>query len=145
LCARSFSGSIPESLSSLSSLQLFYLAANDLTGALPSLVNCSGLMYVELSNNHLTGGIPDSWLNLPMTLLDVSFNALSGAFPPALCASLMTCGAYGNPQLKCTDQSCSKCNIQGCNCDSYACTGPSDCAGGLCSTCSGDGPIRYCS
>ncbi|XP_060187153.1 receptor-like protein kinase BRI1-like 3 [Lycium barbarum] len=83
LSYNSLSGTIPESLGSMSFLQVLNLGHNDFTGTIPS--NFGGLKIVgvlDLSHNSLNGFIPPSLGGLSfLSDLDVSNNNLSGTIP----------------------------------------------------------------
>ncbi|KAF9207239.1 hypothetical protein BGZ59_011276 [Podila verticillata] len=59
-----------------------YLAGQGLSGTLPeSLGSLTGLRYLLLYYNNLSGPIPSSLTNLPLFILDLSHNRLSGSLP----------------------------------------------------------------
>ncbi|KAD5962005.1 hypothetical protein E3N88_13478 [Mikania micrantha] len=74
---------IPNSLSSLSSLQHLKISAANLSGFIPhQLANLSNLLRLDLSNNLLSGSIPVSFGDLTsLTHLDLSGNRLEGVIP----------------------------------------------------------------
>ena len=79
-------GPIPESLGSLSNLQVLNLGGNELTAPIPeALGRLSNLASLSLSNNELTGPIPEVLVNLSdLQLLNLGTNALTGPIPEAL-------------------------------------------------------------
>ncbi|KAK4355110.1 hypothetical protein RND71_024081 [Anisodus tanguticus] len=83
LSYNSLSGTIPESLGSMSFLQVLNLGHNNFTGTIP--FNFGGLKIVgvlDLSHNYLEGFIPPSLGGLSfLSDLDVSNNNLSGTIP----------------------------------------------------------------
>ncbi|EOA37434.1 hypothetical protein CARUB_v10011409mg, partial [Capsella rubella] len=83
----SFSGPIPDSISSLKHLISLTLSFSHFTGKIPfSLGNLSHLSILDLSWNHnLVGEIPSSIGNLKqLTIFDVSVNKLSGNLPASI-------------------------------------------------------------
>lgn len=82
----SISGVIPDSLGSLSSLNVLFLSGNNLTSRVPSSLGfLSSLSILDLSGNLFSGSIPESFSNLGnLTNLDLSNNYLSGSIPPEL-------------------------------------------------------------
>ena len=58
-------GTIPESLGSLSRLAALFLSANELNGTLPAVLgNATFLQYVQLNDNDLSGTVPRSFQQL---------------------------------------------------------------------------------
>lgn len=80
------SGIIPPELGSLSNLMELLLAYNDLTGIIPpELGNLHNLISIWLSGNQLTGVIPPSLGNLSsLGYLGLNSNQLSGSIPSEL-------------------------------------------------------------
>ncbi|XVE92824.1 hypothetical protein REPUB_Repub01dG0135900 [Reevesia pubescens] len=80
LSANQFSGSIPDSLSSLTLLTDMSLNNNLLSGEIPDAFQAlSGLINLDLSNNNLSGQLPPSMENLSrLTTLRLQVNQLSG-------------------------------------------------------------------
>jgi hypothetical protein len=82
------SGSIPNSLSALTKLQVIWLQINQLSGSIPnSLSALSNLTWLYLNNNQLSGSIPNSLSALTnLTRLGLANNQLSGSIPNSLSA-----------------------------------------------------------
>ncbi|XP_050212637.1 probable LRR receptor-like serine/threonine-protein kinase At2g16250 [Mercurialis annua] len=82
----SVSGSIPESIGSLTALNALYLSNNRLVGSIPSaLGQLEKLSVLDLSRNSLTGQIPSAFgLLKNLSRLHVSSNYLSGPIPSSL-------------------------------------------------------------
>ncbi|CAA0277255.1 unnamed protein product [Arabidopsis thaliana] len=82
----SFSGAIPDSISSLKNLTSLTLSVSYFSGKIPSsLGNLSHLSYLSLSSNNLIGQIPSSIGNLnQLTNFYVGGNKLSGNLPATL-------------------------------------------------------------
>ena len=80
------SGTVPASLSSMTSLQGLNLSHNNLGGAIPaSLGTLLALQSLYLNNNQLTGSIPDTLGSLTgLQQLWLDNNLLNGAIPTAL-------------------------------------------------------------
>ncbi|ERN02458.1 hypothetical protein AMTR_s00215p00026760 [Amborella trichopoda] len=80
------SGSIPESLGSLLSLEWLDLGENKLEGSIPStLINLSRLNVLQLYGNQLSGSIPSTLGNLSrLNDLLLYGNQLSGSIPESL-------------------------------------------------------------
>lgn len=86
LTQNSLVGSIPASLTTLSSLKYLNLTLNQLNGSIPSdFGNLSNLETLRLNSNDLEGIIPPSLGDL-ITLknLDLGYNQLSGTIPASL-------------------------------------------------------------
>jgi hypothetical protein len=83
LSYNSFTGSIPEQIGDLTSLQVLDLAHNNLSGWIPSNISqCSKLMAMDLSSNSVTGRIPQELTNLTaLSSLNLSNNKLYGPIP----------------------------------------------------------------
>ncbi|KAF2573765.1 hypothetical protein F2Q70_00000166 [Brassica cretica] len=80
LSANQFTGSIPESLGTLSSLSDMSLNDNQLSGELPDVFqNLVGLINLDISANNLSGTLPSSMESLSaLTTLHVQNNQISG-------------------------------------------------------------------
>jgi Leucine-rich repeat (LRR) protein len=74
-------GTLPESLSNLETLQVFMVGNNALSGALPSFRGLPSLFVFEVNDNQLVGEIPAFVGNTSIRFLDVSNNRLSGTIP----------------------------------------------------------------
>ncbi|KAK1290320.1 hypothetical protein QJS10_CPB18g01781 [Acorus calamus] len=82
-----FTGSIPDGLGRLISLNKLVLFGNSLSGPIPaSLGHCSGLQLLDLGNNRLSGAIPDELCRIEGLdiALNLSMNSLSGPVPPGM-------------------------------------------------------------
>ncbi|EEF47401.1 serine/threonine-protein kinase bri1, putative [Ricinus communis] len=94
LSYNSLNGTIPLSMSRLSSVMTFVLASNYLTGEIPEFWNYMPYVYVvDVSNNSLSGIIPTSLgFVTGLKFLKLSNNKLSGEVPSALanCTELQT-------------------------------------------------------
>jgi len=102
LYQNNLTGSIPGSLSNLSSLQQLNLMENHLIGSIPSsLGNLSQLRVLRLFENQLTGAIPASLGYLPnLRLLYLWSNQLTGGIPSSLGSlSSLTDLSIGGNQL----------------------------------------------
>jgi len=77
------SGSIPESLGSMTQLQILHLAQSNLSGTVPSWLAGTPLQMLYLYLNPLYGSIPDS---LPLTLTSILLSncQLTGTIPAIL-------------------------------------------------------------
>ncbi|XP_073118957.1 receptor-like protein EIX2 [Henckelia pumila] len=89
LANNNFSGKIPRSLCSESSIWLD-LRNNSFSGSIPSFMrSCTSLMMLDLGNNRLTGEIPN-WLQGSdfgnLLLLSLRANELHGAIPSSMCS-----------------------------------------------------------
>ncbi|KAJ4772962.1 Leucine-rich repeat (LRR) family protein [Rhynchospora pubera] len=76
-------GSIPDTIASLTNLRFLALSKNFLSGSVPdSIGSLSNLHTLDLSFNQLTGTIPQSIANLPsLANLVLCHNQLSGSIP----------------------------------------------------------------
>ncbi|CAI5970764.1 unnamed protein product, partial [Closterium sp. NIES-64] len=88
LSSNNFTGSIPDSISTLTTLIGIFLNNNQLTGTIPSAIfTMRNLTYLYLANNHLTGSLPDAISkleNLEQIWLDN--NEIEGPLPTGLCS-----------------------------------------------------------
>ncbi|CAI7878756.1 unnamed protein product, partial [Closterium sp. NIES-54] len=83
------SGPLPESLSSLSSLQALDLSFNNLTGPIPQagsfLTSFTNLVLLSLSHNQLSGPLPlQKGCGMSMYLLQLGSNRFTGGLPADL-------------------------------------------------------------
>uniref|UniRef100_A0A0V0IUE5 Putative leucine-rich repeat receptor-like protein kinase-like n=1 Tax=Solanum chacoense TaxID=4108 RepID=A0A0V0IUE5_SOLCH len=118
-------GSLPESITNLSSLMVLNLESNNLDGEIPldvkklqklsflnlrnnrfrgdipaAIGDISGLVEIDLSRNNLTGEIPESVSELPnLSSFNVSYNSLSGPVPTYLAKKFNSSVFVGNVQL----------------------------------------------
>nr|XP_043636101.1 receptor like protein 21-like [Erigeron canadensis] len=87
----SFSGSIPSTIQSLSSLRTISFADNYLNGSLPEsgLCDLKNLHELDLSDNMFSGSLPECFNRLSsLKLFDISSNLFTGTLPPSLFANL---------------------------------------------------------
>jgi len=79
-------GSIPTSISSLTSLTRISLRQNSITGTIPaSISKLSALQNLNLQFNSLSGSIPEALTSLPvLSFLGLSSNILSRSIPTSL-------------------------------------------------------------
>lgn len=100
LAGNLLSGTLPETISNLSSLQVLDLSTNQITGQLPSILgNMATLRQLELFGNQFSGTIPAELANLSqLTSLTLGGNLLSGEIPPQLgnLSNLTRLWLYGN-------------------------------------------------
>ncbi|GAB2301154.1 hypothetical protein Dimus_035187 [Dionaea muscipula] len=120
LSGNQFTGSIPQSLSTLTQLTDLSLSNNNLTGEIPdAFQELSGMVNSDLSSNHLNGPLPPSMgnlssltrlhlqdnkisgtlnvlENLPLIDLNIENNQFSGPIPPRL-LTIPNFRSYGNP------------------------------------------------
>ncbi|XAR66417.1 Non-specific serine/threonine protein kinase [Bertholletia excelsa] len=80
LSGNKFSGSVPNTLSSLGQLSDLFLNDNQLSGEIPdAFQQLTGLINLDLSGNHLSGNLPPSMGNLSsLTTLHLQNNRLIG-------------------------------------------------------------------
>ena len=78
-------GNIPDSVFLLGSLGYISVAANRITGSLPSFAGAIGLGTVDVSGNELSGSLPSesAWYGVVLDL-NINGNALNGTVPTAL-------------------------------------------------------------
>ncbi|GJP64686.1 hypothetical protein CLOP_g21648 [Closterium sp. NIES-67] len=86
LTGLSLTGSIPNSITSLTALTWLQLSYNQFTGRIPARVgNLHFLRFLILGNNSLTGSIPESIASLTaLSSLDLSKNRLTGPIPAGI-------------------------------------------------------------
>ena len=86
LSSNSFSGSLPDSIGSLSSLISLALDVNRFTGSLPdSIGSLSSLYYLQLGVNSFSGSLPDSIGSLSsLTYLYLHSNSFTGSLPDSI-------------------------------------------------------------
>ncbi|CAN6337041.1 unnamed protein product [Urochloa humidicola] len=100
LSANQLSGSIPESIASLSGVSQMNLSHNQFTGEIPAgLGSMPVLNLLDLSSNHLSGAIPPSLGSLRSSQLNFSSNQLTGEVPAALANPANDQSFLGNPGL----------------------------------------------
>ncbi|CAI6002697.1 unnamed protein product [Closterium sp. NIES-65] len=80
LSGNNFTGSIPDSISTLTTLEAIYMANNKLSGSLPAAISrLEKLEQIWLDNNNIEGPLPTSLCSLPaLWRIDVSNNSLYG-------------------------------------------------------------------
>ncbi|KAL8551139.1 hypothetical protein ACS0TY_000282 [Phlomoides rotata] len=85
LSSNNFIGSIPDSLSNLTSLRLLNLSHNSIHGSIPpALGRMTNLEQLDLSSNQLSRGIPQTLTSLTfLVALNLSHNYLIGPIPQA--------------------------------------------------------------
>nr|XP_043636102.1 receptor like protein 21-like [Erigeron canadensis] len=91
LSQNSFSGSIPSTIQSLSSLRAISFAGNALNGSLPEtgLCDLKNLHELDLSDNMFSGSLPECFNRLSsLKVFDISSNLFTGSLPPSLFANL---------------------------------------------------------
>ncbi|KAD5961737.1 hypothetical protein E3N88_13210 [Mikania micrantha] len=95
-----FHGNLPESIGSLSGLELLSLSSNQFTGNIPSTIGSLQILKVlYLYNNQLSGHIPDVIGNLSLLIsLHLFSNKLEGVIPSSLgnCHNLLALYLYDN-------------------------------------------------
>ncbi|KAH3732516.1 Protein kinase domain [Pelomyxa schiedti] len=77
----SFYGTLPSSLSLLTSLQTLSASHNFLTGTLPTELFTQKIAYMYLNHNYFSGSLPDVAPSTKTTLINLSNNLLSGSIP----------------------------------------------------------------
>jgi Leucine-rich repeat (LRR) protein len=86
LSDNSFSGSILDSIVSLTQLVTLALSDNNFSGSIPnSIASLTQLIFLDISNNIFSGSIPDSIASLTqLDFLDMSHNNFSGPIPDSI-------------------------------------------------------------
>lgn len=74
-------GTIPSSISNLTSLTQFHAYSNSLSGSIPSLASNTALQLLDLHNNQLTGSVPSLTTNTNLLQFLVGTNQLTGSIP----------------------------------------------------------------
>lgn len=100
------SGSIPESLGTVSTLQIFHVKDNRLTGTIPEAFGkLPFLSWFDISQNFISGTIPEAFTTTISKLEDfrVSGNMLYGTVPAGLCQSRIL---NGGVQAGCAGVAC---------------------------------------
>ncbi|GAB4841216.1 hypothetical protein Ancab_039679 [Ancistrocladus abbreviatus] len=96
----SFHGSIPLSLSQLIKLTSLDLSLNNFEGRIPnSMANLTQLSTLGLGSNYLTGEVPPGFANLTrLTFLELGYNELHGSIPSFISRleNLQVIGLAGN-------------------------------------------------
>lgn len=79
---------IPNSITSLSNLQILHLKLNRLSGTIPDLGSMPKLQWIDLSSNYLHGTVPQS-LGTSKTIKDLRLgnNRLYDPIPSGLCSN----------------------------------------------------------
>ncbi|XWS42122.1 hypothetical protein CRYUN_Cryun17cG0141700 [Craigia yunnanensis] len=92
-----FSGEIPASIGSLSSLEELYLDNNNLQGLIPASFNgLVSLKRLEIQSNHLSGELPELGSLKNLYFLDACNNAISGHLATTLPPSLVQISMRNN-------------------------------------------------
>ncbi|XP_049397459.1 receptor-like protein 7 [Solanum stenotomum] len=81
-----FSGSIPDSIGNLAQIRTLWFSGNHFTGHIPSTISkLKHLTHLYLSDNSLGGAIPHVFSNLQeLVSLDLSNNNFTGPFPSSI-------------------------------------------------------------
>jgi len=86
-----FTGSIPNTMGLVTSLEIIQLENNKLNGSIPtSITNLTSLYVLNLANNNLTGKIPDLSAFGQLNLLDFSNNTFASSTAPTWFTTLTT-------------------------------------------------------
>ncbi|TPX30446.1 hypothetical protein SmJEL517_g06007 [Synchytrium microbalum] len=93
------SGSIPDSMGSISTLRDLDLHNNSLSGSVPSsFARLSNLMIMELQQNQISGSLPDLY-SLPLTQCSLAGNDVcleTNVMVPNACGSIKSCISAGS-------------------------------------------------
>lgn len=84
LYSNEIQGTLPESLFTMSSLQTLDLDNNQISGTLPSTISMSNLTVLNLFSNKIKGEIPTEWNTPNLQTLSLSSNLLTGSLPSAI-------------------------------------------------------------
>ena len=100
-------GTIPPTISALSSLQVLSLKSLSLAGPLPAEMDLlTSMVQLRLDGNYLTGTIPDEWNGLTsLTVLSLTENQLTGSMP--LCSTGIAVDVRCDCEVVCS--CCSQC------------------------------------
>ena len=84
----SLTGTIPSTISALTSLRRIYFSSNSLTGTIPSTISAlTSLTVISFYSNSLTGTIPSTMSALTsLIVIDFSDNSLTGTIPSTMSA-----------------------------------------------------------
>jgi Leucine-rich repeat (LRR) protein len=122
----SLTGSIPDSIGDISSLEELYLGNNKLSGSIPGSISKLGnLGWLDLSKNSFTGPLPDSFGQCSsLENVELGDNQLSGSLPSHIGSAsclpkvkvLVVCN---NPELTGAIDldflnKCTQCDVSGC-------------------------------
>lgn len=84
-----FSGSIPQTLGLVNTLELLRLDRNSLTGIVPSdLTNLKQILQLNLAHNNLTGPLPNLTQMTSLCVVDLSYNSFDASTAPDWFSSL---------------------------------------------------------
>ncbi|KAI7750731.1 hypothetical protein M8C21_013033, partial [Ambrosia artemisiifolia] len=111
LSSNMFRGNIPESITTLTGLQLLNLSNNELFGIIPpSMQNLMSLESLDLSSNNLSGMIPQDLVQLNfLEFLNVSNNNLTGPIPQGRQFDTFVNNSYIGNQALCGPPLSKKC------------------------------------
>ncbi|KAJ0691578.1 putative leucine-rich repeat domain superfamily [Helianthus annuus] len=111
LSSNMFRGKIPESITTLSGLQLLNLSNNELSGVIPtSMGNLILLEALDISGNKLSGMIPQDLVQLNfLAFLNVSNNNLTGPIPQGKQLNTFLNNSYIGNQTLCGSPLSKKC------------------------------------
>ncbi len=83
-----FTGTIPDSISNLKNIEIFYIDHNKFSGTLADGINdLQNLKRLDISNNRFSGSVNNSFGDLQAGLQYLHFenNSFSGEISPSLC------------------------------------------------------------